>query len=237
MNIPAALSAAPVTSVLSGLAPGTTYHVRVRAINEEGSAAGGDMTFATTALPVTVPPVTTLSAEAHFSWGFLGSRTVLKKVTVSKLKGGETITVTCSSKSKGCKFKSKTYKKVKKGTKSFASLFGRKRPLKTGAKVVVRVTIPRRGRVLHHAHRRQAQEGPEDQARKGEPLERDVAVLAARTGLTLGQQRLKCGDDLRAGLVGDDHVVHVAALGRRVGVREAGLVVVDQLLAALVGRG
>ncbi len=142
VNIPAALSAAPVTSVLSGLAPGTTYHVRVRAINEEGSAAGGDMTFATTALPVTVPPVATLSAEAHFSWGFLGSRTVLRKATVSKLKGGETIKVTCSSKSKGCKFKSKTYKKVKKGTKSFASLFGRKRPLKTGAKVVVRVTFP-----------------------------------------------------------------------------------------------
>ena len=40
-----------------GLAPGTTYHVRVRATNEEASIAGGDTTFATPALPP--PPVKT----------------------------------------------------------------------------------------------------------------------------------------------------------------------------------
>ena len=68
------------------------------------------------------------------------------------------------------------------------------------------------------------------------PLQRDVAVLALRAGLALGQQRLERGDQLRARLVRDDHVVDVAALGRRVGVGEARLVVVDQLLAALVGR-
>ena len=64
----------------------------------------------------------------------------------------------------------------------------------------------------------------------------DVAVLALRARLALGQQRLERGDDLRPRLVRDDHVVDVAALGRRVGVGEARLVVVDQLLAALVGR-
>jgi hypothetical protein len=67
-------------------------------------------------------------------------------------------------------------------------------------------------------------------------LERDVPVLALRARLALGQQRVQRGDDLRARLVRDDHVVDVAALGRAVGVREARLVVVHQLLAALVGR-
>ena len=42
------------------------------------------------------------------------------------------------------------------------------------------------------------------------------------------------GDDLRARLVRDDHVVDVAALGRRVRVGEVRLVVGDQLLAARV---
>src|SRR5215207_9014647 len=54
-------------------------------------------------------------------------------------------------------------------------------------------------------------------------LERDVAVLALRPRLALGQQRLQRGDQLRARLVGDDHVVDVAAFGRRVGVGEARL--------------
>ena len=61
-------------------------------------------------------------------------------------------------------------------------------------------------------------------------LQRDVAVLALRARLALGQQRLERGDDLRPRLVRDDHVVDVAALGRRVRVGEARLVVVDELL-------
>ena len=81
-----------------------------------------------------------LGARANFSWGFSGSKTAFTKVTVSGLKGGETIKITCKSKSKGCPFSSKTYKKVKKGTKSLTSLLGRKRLLKTGAKIEVRVT-------------------------------------------------------------------------------------------------
>ena len=65
---------------------------------------------------------------------------------------------------------------------------------------------------------------------------RDVAVLALRPLDALGLQRLERVDQARARLVRDQHVVDVAALGRRVGVREARLVVGDQLLAALVGR-
>ena len=61
-------------------------------------------------------------------------------------------------------------------------------------------------------------------------LQRDVAVLALRPRLALGEQRLQRRDQLRPRLVRHDHVVDVAALGRRVRVREARLVVGDQLL-------
>src|SRR4051794_25507485 len=67
-------------------------------------------------------------------------------------------------------------------------------------------------------------------------LQRDVAVLALGPGLALGEQRLERGDELRPRLVGNDHVVDVPALGRGVGVREAGLVVGDELLAPGVRR-
>src|SRR5215212_4777403 len=66
-------------------------------------------------------------------------------------------------------------------------------------------------------------------------LERDVAVLARRARLSLrdrGAQRLDA-DGARAPRL--DDVVHVAALGRGVGIREALLVVRDQLRAAPVG--
>jgi len=56
---------------------------------------------------------------------------------VTKLKGGETIRVTC--KGKGCPLKSKTYKKVKKGSKSLTKLL-KKRKLRTGTRLTVRIT-------------------------------------------------------------------------------------------------
>ena len=72
--------------------------------------------------------------------------------------------------------------------------------------------------------------------------EQDVAATAgccracaAASCLALRQQRLERGDELRPGLVGDDDVVEVPALGRAVRVREPRAVVVDELRAALVG--
>jgi hypothetical protein len=127
----------PIGATLTGLTPGTTYHFRVRAINEEGEAPpGGDLTFTTPA------PVITLKARANFSWGFKGSRTALTRIRVSDLSGGETIKITCSGKRKGCPIKSRTYRNVKPGTRSLTSLFGRKRLLRTGAKIVVTITKP-----------------------------------------------------------------------------------------------
>src|SRR3954451_4723515 len=67
-------------------------------------------------------------------------------------------------------------------------------------------------------------------------LQRDVAVLALRLLDALRLQRAQGADQLRAGLVRDDHVVDVAVLGGRGRVGEAGLVVRDQLLAALLRR-
>src|SRR4029453_12029017 len=78
--------------------------------------------------------------------------------------------------------------------------------------------------------------GGEGSASRCEPqprLERDVPVLALRALDALGLQGAERADQLGPGLVRFDHVVDVAALGRRVGVGEVGLVVVDQLGAAL----
>mgnify|MGYP001245890215 CR=1 FL=1 len=131
----------PVGATLTGLAPGTTYHLRVRAINEEGEGAPSEtITFATPAPPPPPPP--TLAARANFSWGFLRSRTVLTRVRVTDLSGGETIRITCATKAKGCPFKRKTYRNVKAGTRSLTKLFGKRRKLSRGAKIVVRITKP-----------------------------------------------------------------------------------------------
>ena len=92
--------------------------MRVRATNEEGSVTGADTTVTTVAAPP--PPKPVLKARANFSWAFIGSRTLLTKVEVTGLAGGETVKVTC--KGKGCPFKTKTYKKLKKGKKSLTSL-------------------------------------------------------------------------------------------------------------------
>jgi hypothetical protein len=43
----------PVSAIISGLLSGTTYHYRIIAINTDGTATGGDLTFKTTG---TAPP-------------------------------------------------------------------------------------------------------------------------------------------------------------------------------------
>jgi hypothetical protein len=46
-----------VSATLSGLIPGTTYYYRLTATNEDGSSAGAQASFATTAVPNTAPTV------------------------------------------------------------------------------------------------------------------------------------------------------------------------------------
>jgi len=91
---------------------------------------------------------------------------------------------------------------------------------------------PRRTRLqLHERWRsRFGSGGVEGSASRCEPqpcLKRNVAVLALRALDALGLQGAERSDQLGPGLVRLDHVVDVAALGRRVGVGEVGLVVVD----------
>lgn len=128
------------TATLTGLTPGTTYHLRVKATNEEGEVVTADSAFATPAAPVPPPSQETLKARANFSWGFIGARTALTRVRISGLGGGETIRVTC--KGGGCPFKTKTYKDVKQGTRTLTTLFGKKQRLRTKAKIEIRITKP-----------------------------------------------------------------------------------------------
>ena len=61
VTVAAGVGALPVTSALSGLAPGTTYHYQLVATNAQGTTYGGDQTFTTMALP---PTVSTSAATA-----------------------------------------------------------------------------------------------------------------------------------------------------------------------------
>lgn len=62
----------PFTSTLTGLTPGTTYHVRAYATNSEGTAYGNDVTFPTTAIvgaTVTTTAVTDITSTTAVSGG------------------------------------------------------------------------------------------------------------------------------------------------------------------------
>lgn len=126
-----ASGAAPLTVArkLTGLKPGTRYHVRVRATNAEGSTVGTDVVFTT---KPTKLAVTTKFSTTH------GSTTVIKSLTLAKLRGGETVAITCAG--KGCPFKAKTYRHLKKGQRSFGKELWKNKKLKPGAQVSVRVT-------------------------------------------------------------------------------------------------
>ena len=79
-----------------------------------------------------------LAARAGFSWAFVGARTVLKRVQITDLGGGETARITC--KGGGCPFKVKTLRNLSKGKRSLNALFGVKRPLAKGTRVEIHIT-------------------------------------------------------------------------------------------------
>ncbi|GAA4690101.1 virginiamycin B lyase family protein [Nocardioides conyzicola] len=129
-----AAGGAPVTVArkLTGLKPGTRYHVRVRATNGEGSTVGTDVVFTTK--PARLAVTTTFSVT-H------GSTTVIKQLRLAKLRGGETVAITCSG--KGCPFKAKTFRHLKKGQRSFGAALWKGSKLRPGVHVSVRVTAPK----------------------------------------------------------------------------------------------
>ena len=130
-SVAAGASPLDQTVTLSKLKPGKTYHLRLTATNVRGTFVGTDTTF-------TMPKQ--VKAKSAFTWTLSASSTVLTTVKLTKLTGGETVTLTCAGgKSKGCPFKKKTIKKLKKGTKDLSALF-KGRQLKPGAKLVVTVS-------------------------------------------------------------------------------------------------
>lgn len=176
-NIAADAGATAVSAVLSGLAPSTTYHVRMRATNAEGTTTSEDRTFTTPsgvvdgdgdgvsppldcddANPAIRPGATDipgddvdqdcaggdaayprLTANPSFAWTNRPSFTLLRKVRAARLVGGETARITCRG--RGCPFRSRTFRNLKAGERSFDRLFRRKR-LRPKTVVQMRITKP-----------------------------------------------------------------------------------------------
>ena len=86
-------------------------------------------------------PYPVLKARATFRWAFIGTRTVLTKVVLTDLSGGETARLTCEGAS--CPFKRKTYVKLRAGNRTLRSPFGLRRRLPKGTRIEVRITAPR----------------------------------------------------------------------------------------------
>jgi streptogramin lyase len=122
-----------VTSKLSGLKPGTRYHLRVRASSAEGSVIGTDVVFTTRRLPKLA--VTTRFSVAH------GQTSVIKRLRLAKLRGGEKVTIRCAGAK--CPFKTKAYSHLRKGQRSFGKSLWKGRHLPQGTQISVRVTAPR----------------------------------------------------------------------------------------------
>lgn len=135
VGVPAgAGGAVDVRSDLTGLAPGTSYHVRVRASNAEGGATGADTTFTTPAAPPRQ-----LSARVTYGWRFSPTWTQLTRVVVRGLRGGETVRLTCRG--KGCGTRSKT--RHPRGPRlKLTRYFGREHKLRARTRVRIRVTAP-----------------------------------------------------------------------------------------------
>jgi streptogramin lyase len=135
VNVPAGTRPADVNAPAAGLPASSTLHVRVRAANSEGTVIGEDRTFTTPPLPPS-----RLAGSAVITWNTFRTYIVVRKITVSSLKGGERVTITCS-KRPGCPYKKKAFKVTKKGKREFGKRF-RHRKLRVGTRLRVTVSKP-----------------------------------------------------------------------------------------------
>jgi streptogramin lyase len=145
---PAGAAPVQVGGTLAALAPATTYHVRARATNAEGTTAGADVAFTTPAAAGGTPPgpgtgttpaVPKLAATTSFGFTRTTSLLTLRRIDLKKLAGGETATIRCSGSTR-CALKVKTYRNLKKGTRTFGRTLLKGRRLSVGTIVSVRVT-------------------------------------------------------------------------------------------------
>jgi hypothetical protein len=147
VTLPAGADAVPVSAALEGLAPTTTYHVRLVATNLDGTSASGDSTFTTTTQgggggDTTAPAFLSASMKPKtFAINRKGAR---EKLVAAKVKRGTTFRYRLSEaarvvftiqRRKGKRFvQAKRFAKVSKAganTKKFSGRIG-KRALKPG---------------------------------------------------------------------------------------------------------
>jgi hypothetical protein len=117
-----------VTGQVTGLDPGSSYRMRVKAVNARGEAFSTDVTVTTPAAP-----------RIGFRAKVGTATTRLTRLTLSRLTGGESATVRCRTAAKGCPFTSRVVAGLATGRQSLTALL-RGEALAPGAKVVIRVS-------------------------------------------------------------------------------------------------
>jgi hypothetical protein len=109
LTVPAGTSPANVAATITKLARRTTYHVRARATNSEGTVYGPDAVVRT-------PDYKLLEARLAFAGATRGRLTTISRFRIINLAGGETVLVRCSGKRRGCRFTRRSYRSVKDGS-------------------------------------------------------------------------------------------------------------------------
>lgn len=151
-SLPAGVSAEPVAARLEELAPGTTYHYRLVATNQDGTSRSADATLTTPAAKATSTPA-----------AFAGLRLARQKVRLSA-KGVAAIEVSCPASTQGrcsgrltlaSRAKAKGKGKGKAKAKAKAMKLGSVRfAVAAGAHATLHVKLSKRARVLvAHAKR------------------------------------------------------------------------------------
>ncbi len=119
--------ATQLTGQVTGLEPGSTYRMRIKAANGVGEVVSAEVTVSTPGAPKV-----TFKAK-------VGNKTTrLTRLTVTGAAGGETAKVTCRTSSKGCPLAS-TMIPLAAGRTSLSRLL-KGFPLAPGARVVVQVS-------------------------------------------------------------------------------------------------
>jgi hypothetical protein len=118
---------ATVLGKVTGLEPGTTYQMRIRATN-----AGGETL--SDSLDVTTPAANKIAFSAKVG----ADTTRITKLTVAGIRGAESVTLRCTKAADGCPFSTKTVGGAPPGTLKLSRLVKRA-ALDPGAKLAVRV--------------------------------------------------------------------------------------------------
>jgi streptogramin lyase len=140
IGVAAGLNPVSISNALTGLAPATTYHVRARATNADGTTVSPDTTFTTAAAPPGAKNgLPRLKVATSFGYTRSATSLVLRRIGLTKLAGGETATIRCTGSTR-CPFKVRTFKRLKKGSRAFGKALLKKRKLPVGTTISVRVT-------------------------------------------------------------------------------------------------